>query len=297
MKFTIITGISGAGKSSAVKILEDLGFFCADNIPPALIPAFAKVCLDSTNPPATVAVVADLRTGALFDAIYEAIDALLAMPLELDILFLDAADEVLVSRFTQTRRRHPISGSGNVLSGILVERDKLQRLKEMANHTIDTSTYSTRELSSVLGNRYSDVSDQRLLISIISFGYKRGIPIDADMVFDMRFLPNPFYIKEYQSITGLHQEVSDYVLGFPEAQRFLKTVVDLVLELTPSYLQQDKKQLVLAIGCTGGMHRSVAVSEEIFKRLDAAGSRVTLEHRDVDLEKDNVEKRIRSNTL
>lgn len=297
MKFTIITGISGAGKSSALKILEDLGFFCADNIPPALIPSFAEVCLNSANPPATVAVVADLRTGALFDAIYEAIDKLKTMPLALDILFLDAADEVLVSRFTQTRRRHPVSGSGNVLSGILVERDKLQRLKEMANHTIDTSTYSARELASVLSNRYSDVSDQRLLISIISFGYKRGIPIDADMVFDMRFLPNPFYIKEYQAITGLHKEVSDYVLGFPEAQRFLDTVVGLVLDLTPSYLHQDKKQLVLAIGCTGGMHRSVAISEEIFARLDAAGSRVTLEHRDVTLEKDNVENRIRNNAL
>ncbi|MGI6664874.1 MAG: RNase adapter RapZ [Christensenellaceae bacterium] len=296
MKFTIITGISGAGKSSALKILEDMGFLCADNIPPLLIPEFARVCLESPNPPANAAVVADMRMGSMFDDIYEALEVLKEMDLALDILFLDASDEMLVSRFTQTRRRHPVTGSGNILTGILTERDKMQRIKDMANNIIDTSTYSTRQLSEILAIRYSDVSDSRLLISITSFGYKRGIPIDADMVFDMRFVPNPFYIPAFRTSTGLQEDVRNYVLSFDETQFFIDKILELILHLGPNYLEQDKKQLAVAIGCTGGMHRSVAVAEELFRRLEEKEQRATIEHRDVLLEKENVESRFRAST-
>ena len=294
MRFTIITGISGAGRSSALKILEDLGFFCADNIPPPLIPEFARICSSWANPPKNVAVVTDMRMGDMFDSIYDAIDALQAMKIELDILFLDASDEVLVSRFTQTRRRHPASGSGNILAGILLERNRLQRIKDMANNVIDTSTYTERELSDILKERCSNVSDQRLLISVISFGYKRGIPIDADLVFDMRFLPNPFYMPALKTLSGLDENVRKYVLSFEESTFFLDKMIELVTHLIPCYLRQDKKQLVIAIGCTGGMHRSVVIGEELFERLSTLGNRVTIEHRDIDIEKESINKRVRS---
>ncbi len=296
MNFTIITGLSGAGRSSALKIMEDLGYFCADTIPPALSPNFAKLCINRAATMKDVAVVADMRMGDMFDSIYGAIDKLKQMKLELDILFLDATDEALVSRFTQTRRRHPVSGSGNILSGILTERAKLQRIKEMANTVIDTSTYGVRELSVVLEKRYSQEKDKRLLISVITFGYKRGIPIDADLVFDMRFLPNPFYRDELKTYSGLTENVKNFVLSFDAAQYFLTHVINFVTYLSPCYLEQDKKQLVIAIGCTGGMHRSVVIGEELFNRLQKNGNRVTIEHRDLNLEVASIEQRFPGNT-
>ena len=288
MNFTIITGLSGAGRSSALKIMEDLGYFCADNIPPQLIPDFARLCQNRAVPLDNVAVVADMRMGDMFDSVYEAIDQLKQMNLNLDILFLDASDKAIVSRFTQTRRRHPVSGIGNILSGILTEREKLQRIKEMANTVIDTSTYTVRALSSVLERRYSQERDKRLLISVITFGYKRGIPIDADLVFDMRFLPNPFYLDDLKTNSGLTEKVRDYVLSFDAAQYFLTQVTNFVTYLCPCYLEQDKKQLVIAIGCTGGMHRSVVIGEELYARLQKKGNRVTIEHRDLNLEQASI---------
>ena len=212
--------------------------------------------------------------------------------IELDILFLDASDEALISRFKQTRRRHPLSGSGKILDGISLEREKLQRIKDMADMVIDTSTYSVRMLTQKLEKRYSVSRDGRLILSVITFGYKRGIPLDADLVFDMRFLPNPFYIPSMRQSTGLDANVRDYVLGAPAAQRFLEMLVDMVSYLCPCFLEQDKKQLVIGIGCTGGMHRSVAIGEELFHRLaDKEDFRVTIEHRDILLEKDAVTRR------
>ena len=293
MLFTIITGLSGAGRSSALKAMEDMEFFCADNIPPQLMPSFADVCLKRTNPPKSVAAVVDMRMGDLFDSIYNAIEELKAMEeIELDILFLDASDEALISRFKQTRRRHPLSGSGKILDGISLEREMLQRIKDMADMVIDTSTYSVRMLTQKLEKRYSVSRDGRLILSVITFGYKRGIPLDADLVFDMRFLPNPFYIPSMRQSTGLDANVRDYVLGAPAAQRFLEMLVDMVSYLCPCFLEQDKKQLVIGIGCTGGMHRSVAIGEELFHRLaDKEDFRVTIEHRDILLEKDAVTRR------
>ncbi len=291
MKVTIITGISGAGKSSALKTLEDIDFLCADNIPPALIPQFVKICMDNPNPPKNIALATDMRMGSMFDTIYEAIDQLKQMNVELDIIFLDASDNALVSRFTQTRRKHPLSGSGNILSGIFAERDRLQRIKDMSSYVLDTSTYTVRQLSAALHRRYREQTDLRLLISVISFGYKRGIPIDADFVFDMRFLPNPFYVDDFRTITGMDQKVSEYVLNFPEAQFFLEKTSEMVTYLCPFYLQQDKKQLTVASGCTGGMHRSVAIAEALYQKLLSMNCRVTVEHRDINLEQAAVRKR------
>ncbi len=285
MKFTIVTGLSGAGRSSALRRLEDLGYYCVDNLMPKLIPAFAKLCMDSEDHGRKVAVAVDMRVGDFFDSIYETINTLRDMNLDLDILFLDASDAELVRRFKEVRRSHPVSGSGEILTGIQAERLKLQGLKDIANHVIDTTTYDVRKVRQVIDHLYSEDEDTRLLISILSFGYKRGIPIDADMVFDMRFIENPFYHEHMRMQSGLDEQVRDFVLAFEDAQFFLEELVKLVTTLAPSFISEDKKQLVIGIGCTGGMHRSVAMAEELFRRLQLCNMRVTLEHRDLKLER------------
>ena len=288
MKFTIVTGLSGAGRSSALKRLEDLKYFCVDNLLPQLIPQFAQLCLNDEKPLTHVAVAVDTRMGDWFDRIYDAIDALKKMELSLIILFLDASDDVLVRRFKATRRPHPVSQSGEVLAGIHAERRKLQPIKDLANCVIDTSTYSIRLLNTAIDNYYTESADADLLISVISFGYKRGIPLDADLVFDMRFLPNPFYKEELRTHSGLEQCVQEYVFSHTEAHEFVRRIVDLVEYLSPYFLLQDKKQLVIGIGCTGGMHRSVAIAERIYRELAKHNNHVYLEHRDLQLERTTV---------
>lgn len=285
MKFTIVTGLSGAGRSSALRRLEDLGYYCVDNLMPELIPSFACLCQTDAQHCGKVAVAVDTRMGDFFDSIYETIELLKEMELELDILFLDATDETLVKRFKEVRRKHPVSGSGEILTGVHAERLKLQQLKDMANHVIDTTSYSVMKLKKVIDDLYSAPDDNRLHISIISFGYKRGIPLDADMVFDMRFIENPFYVEGMRQKSGLDGEVRDFVLSFDQAQFFLSELTSLVTALAPSFMSEDKKQLVIGIGCTGGMHRSVAMSEELYRRLSENGMKVTIEHRDLTLEK------------
>lgn len=285
MKFTIVTGLSGAGRTSALRRLEDLHYFCVDNLLPELIPSFAKICLENKNPKDKIAVTVDTRMGDWFSSIYDAIEQLKKMDLELNILFLDSSDDVLVRRFKQTRRPHPVSQSGEVISGIHAERKQLQQIKDMADRVIDTSTYSIRKLCDVIDSYYNDNESSGILISVISFGYKRGIPLDADLVFDMRFLPNPFYIEDLKHHTGKESCVYDYVFSFEEANSFVSKVVDMVSYIAPLYLKQDKKQLVIGIGCTGGMHRSVAVAEKLFSELTKINKHTTLEHRDLNLEK------------
>lgn len=288
MHFIIVTGLSGAGRSQALKRLEDNGFFCVDNLPPVLIPNFAQYCLNLETPLDQVAVAVDMRMGVMFEKIYEAITELKSIgSLRLEVLYLDASDETLVKRFKQTRRQHPLSVGGNVLSGIQMERDKLKRLKDMAQNVIDTSTYSIKKLGEVIDRLFSEDDLARILITVTSFGYKRGIPLDADMVFDMRFIPNPFYIEELKDLTGKDEAVKKYVLSFPVAQLFISKITDIVNIIAPHYLAQDKKQLVIALGCTGGMHRSVAVAEELYRIFYEQNHRVTLEHRDIRLDKTN----------
>ncbi len=282
MKFIIVTGLSGAGRSQALKRLEDMGYFCVDNLPPKLIPEFAKMCLHNDQI-AKAATVVDMRMGDMFDDIFEAIKNLKKMrDIELSILYLDASEEALVKRFKETRRRHPLSEDGKVITGITLERGKLRTIKDLANNTIDTSTYSVKKLGEVMDKLFSDTGAGGILITVTTFGYKKGIPIDADMVFDMRFLPNPFYIEELKEHTGKEKVVRDYVFSFPPAKVFIDKVSDLVNYIAPFYLEQDKKQLVIAIGCTGGKHRSVAVAEELFTIFRAQGHRVILEHRDLE---------------
>lgn len=282
MKFLIVTGLSGAGKSLALKRLEDLGYFCVDNLPPSLIPQFAEICLQGSRDKAAAAV--DMRMGDMFSGIFGAIEELKANEnITLDILFLDASDEALVKRFKETRRKHPLLNTGYVMEGITEERRLLARIEDYATNRLDTTTYSQKKLGEALDSIYAGVEDSKILISISTFGYKRGIPIDADMVFDMRFLPNPFYVPELKDFSGQDIRVKEYVLSFEPAGQFIEKILDMIDLVSPHYLSQDKKQLVIAIGCTGGMHRSVVVAEEIYRILKDRGERVTLDHRDIKL--------------
>jgi len=283
MRFVIVTGLSGAGKSMALKRLEDLEYFCVDNLPPALIPQFAEICFKGNRDKAAAAV--DMRMGEMFSGIFDAIKQLKTMPeITLDILFLDANDETIVKRFKETRRKHPLSKTGQVMEGIDEERQLLANIEEYATNRVDTSVFSLRQLGDALDAIYSDADDRRVLISITTFGQKRGIPMDADMIFDIRFLPNPFYVESLRPLTGMDQKVSDYVFSFKQAGEFVDKVLDMINMVLPYYYQQDKKQLVVAVGCTGGKHRSVAIGEELRKRLEVSGARVTLDHRDAGLE-------------
>jgi len=295
MHFVIVTGLSGAGRSQALKRLEDIGYFCVDNLPPVLMPNFAKYCFDLESPLNRVAVAVDMRMGVMFENIYGAIAELKATEgIDLEILYLDANDETLVKRFKQTRRQHPLSVHGQLITGINLERDKLKRLKDMAQNVIDTSTYSIKKLGEVIDRLFSEDDPHTIQLCVTSFGYKRGIPLDADMVFDMRFIPNPFYVDELKELNGKSQKVKDYVLSFECTMDFIKKVVDIVNTIAPHYLEQDKKQLNIAIGCTGGMHRSVVVAEEIFRVLNEQHHRVVLEHRDIrlDTQDDNESKEV-----
>jgi len=283
MRFIIVTGLSGAGRSSALKRLEDMGYFCVDNLPPKLIPEFASICLASDAIRKAAAAV-DMRMGDMFEEIYATIQCLKEMAdIELSILYLDADDEALVRRFKETRRRHPLAVDGNITSGITRERAKLRSIKDIANNIIDTSTYSFKKLGEVMERLFNE-GEQGILITVTTFGYKRGIPIDADMVFDMRFLPNPFYEENLRMHSGKEQSVREYVLSFPRARIFIDKINELVNYVAPYYLEQDKKQLIIAIGCTGGMHRSVVVAEELYRIFKEQGHRVTIEHRDLGLD-------------
>lgn len=288
MKLTIVTGLSGAGRTSALHRLEDLKYFCVDNLPPELIPSFAQLCLNNPKPLKKVAIAVDTRMGEWFNTIYEAIEKLKQMDLELSILYLDSSDSTLVSRFKQTRRPHPLSQSGDIISGIHAERRLLQRIKDLADRVIDTSTYSVRKLYDVIDSYFTETNDNSLLISVISFGYKRGIPLDADLVFDMRFIPNPFYIQSLKRHSGLTPEVKEFVFSYERVGQFIDKIVDMVNYIGPYFLEQDKKQLVICIGCTGGMHRSVAVAQELYERLSKTNKHVYLEHRDLNLEKHSI---------
>ena len=281
MKFVIITGMSGAGRSQALKRLEDMGYFCVDNLPPKLIPEFAKICLENDHI-SKAATVVDMRMGDMFHDIFATIMCLKEMDsIELSILYLDADDETLVRRFKETRRRHPLSPDGNIISGISRERESLKRIKDLANNVLDTSTYNLKKLGEAMERLYSEENEKGILITVTTFGYKRGIPIDADMVFDMRFLPNPYYEESLREHTGREQSVKDYVLSFPRAHIFIDKINELVNYVAPYYVEQDKKTLVIAIGCTGGVHRSVVVAEELYRIFKEQGHRVTIEHRDL----------------
>lgn len=262
IQLLIITGMSGAGKTIAVKSLENLGFFCVDNLPPALIPKVAEMIKQSEGKIERVALVVDLRGREFFDTLTDALDEMNEMGITHQILFLDASNQTLVQRYKETRGRHPMALDGSLLEGIEKERKLLQEIRERAHQIIDTSNLSAAELKAKLVQRFSNVAVKSALsLNIVSFGFKYGIPIDADLVFDVRFLPNPHYVPELKPKTGCDAEVSQYVLKWTETQQFIQRLVDFLTFLLPHYEREGKAQLVIGIGCTGGKHRSVTIVE------------------------------------
>jgi UPF0042 nucleotide-binding protein len=282
MRFLIVTGLSGAGKSQTVHILEDMGFFCVDNMPPELLPKFAEVCLQANNKLKRVAVVMDIRGGKSFNKLFDYLSDIEEKGLEYEILYLEANDEVLVKRFKETRRTHPLAKEGRVITGIAKERVILEKAREKATYIIDTSNLIVRQLKEQITTIFvEDKKYKGLVITVMSFGFKNGIPTDSDLVFDVRFLPNPFYIPELKPHTGKEDIIKEYVLKFEESTIFLNKTVDLLEFLIPNYIKEGKSQLVVSIGCTGGKHRSVVISEEISRLLAASNHKVTIEHRDI----------------
>ncbi|WP_017472432.1 RNase adapter RapZ [Amphibacillus jilinensis] len=284
-KLVIITGMSGAGKTVAVQSFEDLGYYCVDNLPPALLPKFLELMKDATNNINKVALVMDLRGREFFDSLFDALDHLTDSSwLEEHILFLDAQDKMLVSRYKETRRQHPLAPEGLPLEGIQQERRILGELRGRAQHFIDTTTLKPKALREKIVQKYGEEEQQIFSIHTLSFGFKYGMPIDADLVFDVRFLPNPHYVEHLQPLTGLTKDVVDYVFKWTETQKFIEKLLDLLAFMLPQYKKEGKSQLVIAIGCTGGQHRSVALAEHIAKHF--SNQYIThVAHRDIDKRK------------
>lgn len=269
MRFIIVTGMSGAGKTTALKVLEDLGYFCVDNLPIPLMDKFAELTLNGNSDIEKVALGIDIRNGKNLAMIESILEGLVMQHIGYEILFLDASSECLIKRFKETRRNHPLSEGGRVEDGIEVERQMLYFLRKQANWVVDTSRLLTRELRSQLEDIFSKGEDyNNLYITVLSFGFKYGIPIDSDLVFDVRFLPNPYYIDELKYKTGNDKEVQDYVMAFDASKEFLLKLSDMIQFLIPNYIQEGKNQLVISVGCTGGKHRSVTMANALFSILN-----------------------------
>lgn len=283
MKFVILTGMSGAGKSTAIKMMEDMGFFCVDNLPIPLLEKFVELSSLQSAKLQKVAVGIDIRSGQALGEMQEILERIRAKGAGYEILFLDAEDSVLVKRYKETRRNHPLSGGERVDKGIEEERSRLKFLKEQADYIIDTSQLLTRELKIELEKIFIQNQDYKnLFITILSFGFKYGIPNDSDLVFDVRFLPNPYYVEGLRQKTGNDKEIQDYVMQFEEAHIFLDKLTDMLEFLIPNYITEGKNQLVISIGCTGGKHRSVTLANEIYKRLSSRKEfGLKIEHRDI----------------
>ena len=291
MRFVIVTGMSGAGKSTALKMLEDMGYFCVDNLPIPLLTRFVEMFSEPEEEVKKIALGIDVRGGQDFTGLKEVLDDLDSREIEYEILFLDASDDVLVKRYKETRRKHPLSGSGRVDTGIAIEREKIMFLKMRATYILDTSKLLTRELKLELEKIFvKGHSFCSLYITVMSFGFKYGIPQDSDLVFDVRFLPNPYYIYSLKEKTGNDPEVQDYVMENDKSRIFLKKLEDMVEFLIPNYILEGKNQLVIAIGCTGGKHRSVTLANALYQILDKKENYgVRIEHRDIG--KDAITKR------
>ena len=283
MDFVIVTGLSGAGKSRAINALEDIGFYCVDNIPPKLIIKIAEFCIQSKGQIDKVAVVVDARGGALFHDLFDSMDELKKNDIAFEVLFLDCNDDVLIRRFKETRRKHPLLDTvkGEIEQAILVERELLKPIRAMATYTIDTSHLSAAQLKEQIVNIFLGNISGSILVNSVSFGFKYGLPLEADLVFDVRCLPNPFYIDNLRHKTGLDQEVRDYVMEFEQSQLLKDKLLDLIDFLLPQYVHEGKSQLVVAVGCTGGKHRSVTFAEIIAQHLSENGVRVNINHRDI----------------
>ena len=281
MKAIIITGLSGAGKTQAIDCLEDMGYYCIDNMPPALIKSFIDLTAGGKGID-KAAFIIDVRGGSLFDDLKESLDELKKDDIDYKILYLEASDRVLIRRYNETRRLHPLSEGGSVSSGLKKEREMLQEVRNQADFIIDTSNMKAAQLWSEIKHLITSGENQKsFMINITSFGYKKGTPMAGDMVFDMRFIPNPYYVKSLRPLTGNNAKVSRYVLKHQVTQDFIEKALDMIEMLIPFYMKEGKYSLNICIGCTGGHHRSVAVANELNRRLREMGKRTTLEHRDV----------------
>lgn len=283
-KLVIITGMSGAGKTIAVQSLEDLGFFCVDNLPPVLIPKFAELIEQSKGKIGKVALVIDLRGREFFTALSEALHHIKEnYTLNYEILFLDATDSVLVQRYKESRRRHPLASEGLPLDGITAERKLLEELKGLATQVIDTSDLKPAQLKEKIISRFTNLEKNNIFINVTSFGFKYGVPIDADLIFDVRFLPNPHYVEHLRPNTGQDPDVYEYVMKWTETQTFLSKLLDMMNFLIPQYVKEGKSQVVIGIGCTGGKHRSVAIAEYMGKMMGSSETEIVrVSHRDAD---------------
>ena len=284
MQLVIVTGMSGAGKTIALKILEDLGFYCVDNLPISLIERFIRLIEENPEDIRSVALGIDIRSGEELSDLGHILDNWKAENVPYEILFLDASNEILVKRYKESRRKHPLAGSGRLDQGIAKERVRLEFLKKAADYIIDTSKLLTKELRQELEKIFiEDKNYQNLFVTVLSFGFKYGIPGDADLVFDVRFLPNPYYEEDLRCHTGEEKAVQDFVKQGGTADEFLKKLYDMLEFLLPRYIEEGKNQLVIAIGCTGGKHRSVTIAGEVYRRLSAHEEwGIKLEHRDID---------------
>lgn len=286
MNFIIVTGMSGAGKSTAIKFFEDMGYYCVDNIPPSLIVNFAELISMHTEKYKNVVLGIDIRGGILFNELFSSLYKLKQAEHTYEIIFFDCSDHVLIQRYKETRRLHPLARNERIEEGIQKEREILKEIKMQANYIIDTSKLLTKETKEVLYKIYNKQGNfNNLMITIVSFGFKYGLPIDSDLVFDVRFAPNPYYIPDMRPFTGNDAIIKDYVMKFEETQVFLDKLIDMIDFLLPNYSKEGKNQLVIAIGCTGGKHRSVTIANNLFKHLEAKGHAVNIQHRDID--KDN----------
>ncbi len=283
MRFVILTGMSGAGKSTALKMLEDIGYFCVDNLPIPLIEKFVELTEMEHAELPKVAVGIDIRSGQAIDGLQDVLERMRAHGSKFEILFLDAEDSVLVKRYKETRRSHPLAIGERVDKGIALERKRVDFLRKQADFIIDTSQLLTRELKAELEKIFVQNKEyQNLFITVLSFGFKYGIPADSDLVLDVRFLPNPYYVEGLRPKTGNDEEVRDYVLQYEASHIFLNKLEDMVKFLIPNYIAEGKNQLIISIGCTGGKHRSVTLANELYRRLlDQKGYGLKIEHRDI----------------
>ncbi len=278
-ELVIITGLSGSGKGTVLRVLEDLGYYSVDNLPIELIPTFAELTKASPNI-RRAALVVDIREGdslRKFPALYKQIRS----HVKSTLIFLEAADDTLVRRFSETRRPHPLGRDNSVSTSIAAERSQLQAIRKLANHIVDTSKFNVHELRDLITDKFQGRREESgIRISVVSFGFRHGVPLDADLVFDVRFLPNPNYIPEYKDLTGRHLGVAKYIRSFPQTEEFISRISDLLVYLLPHYIREGKSYLTIAFGCTGGQHRSVMIAHEVRKRLEKADYKVKESHRD-----------------
>ncbi|NLB52029.1 MAG: RNase adapter RapZ [Syntrophomonadaceae bacterium] len=277
----IITGLSGAGKTQVINCMEDMGYYCVDNLPPALLTKFVELSLQSEGKVDKVALVIDVRGGGFFRDLSHALEEMEENSIPFEIVFLEASDDVLIRRFKESRRRHPLASNASLLESIRQERGMLEELRGKANLVIDTTNLSPLELKTKLQSIYCERNTRGFVVNIISFGYKLGIPMDSDIVIDVRFLANPFYNPGMRNLTGEDQEVIDYVLSSPVTKSFMRRFINLLKFLIPHYIGEGKTNLAVAIGCTGGQHRSVVLADYTGKKLKNMGYKIVVRHRDI----------------